>query len=82
MTTTADWIVVAGFVLAVLGSRLRILMMMRASDARPANVTAKGRDLLRSYSTTFPKSHLPLAMWISLCVGLVLLIAGLLLELR
>jgi hypothetical protein len=82
MTTKADWIVVAGFVLAVVGVVLRILMMMRASDTRSANGAATGRDLLHSYGAAFPKSRLPLAMWISLSLGLVLLIAGLLLELR
>jgi hypothetical protein len=82
VTTKADWIVVAGFVLAVLGVALRILMMMRASDTRPANATATGRQLLHSYGTAFPKSRLPLAMWISLSLGLVLLLAGFLLELR
>jgi uncharacterized membrane protein len=82
VTAKADWIVVAGFVLAVLGVVLRILIMMRASDARSANATATGRELLHSYGAAFPKSRLPLAMWISLSLGLVLLIAGLLLEMR
>ncbi len=82
MTTKADWIVVAGFVLAVLGVVLRVLMMMRASDTRPANSAATGRELLHSYRATFPKGRLPLAMWISLSLGLVLLVAGLLLEMR
>ena len=62
MTAKADWIVVAGFVLAVLGVVLRILIMMRASDARSANAAATGRELLHSYGSTFPKSRLPLEM--------------------
>ena len=82
MTTKADWITVAGFLLAVLGVALRILMMMRARDTRPANETATGRELLHSYGAAFPKSRLPLAIWISLGLGLVLLLAGLLLEMR
>jgi hypothetical protein len=82
VTTKADWIVVTGFVLAVLGVILRILMTMRASDARAANAPATGRDLLHSYGAAFPKSPLPLAMWISLSLGVMLLIAGLLLEMR
>jgi hypothetical protein len=82
VSTATDWMVVAGFVLAVLGVSLRVTMMMRASDAHPSNVAASGRDLLRSYNTTFPRSHLPMAMWLSLCVGLALVVAGLLLELR
>ena len=83
MIARADWIVVGGFLLAVSGVALRIVMMMRFSDTHPAHLAAiGGRDLLRSYGTAFPKSRLPLAMWISLTAGLVLLIAGLLLELR
>ncbi len=82
MTAKADWLVVAGFVLAVVGVVLRVLMMMRATDARPANAPATGRELLHSYRAAFPKGRLPLAMWIALSLGLVLLIAGLLLEMR
>jgi hypothetical protein len=83
MTTTADWLVVAGFLLAAFGVSLRIFMMMRSSDAHPVNAQPRDtRGLMRTYSTSFPKSRLPLVMWISLIVGLVLLIAGLLLELR
>jgi len=83
MSSKADWMVVAGFVLAATGVVLRVFMMMRSSDTHPAHVAAKGgRELLRSYSTTFPKSRIPLAMLISLSIGLVLLIAGLLLEMR
>ena len=83
MNSKADWIVVAGFLLAVLGVSLRVFIMMRSSDSYPANVAQTGgRGLLPAYSTTFPKSRLPLAMWISLTAGLVLLFAGLLLEFR
>jgi hypothetical protein len=83
MGSKADWMVVAGFLLAATGVVLRVFMMMRSSDAYPAHVAAKGgRELLRSYSTTFPKSRIPLAMLTSLSLGLVLLIAGLLLEMR
>lgn len=83
MTSKADWLVVVGFLLVLVGFALRIVMMMRSSDAHAANVAGQGgRDLLRSYGTTFPKSRLPLAMWASLSLGLILLIAGLLLEFR
>jgi hypothetical protein len=83
MIAKADWMVVGGFILAVSGVALRIVMMMRASDAHPAHLAAVGgRHLLRSYRTTFTKSRLPLAMWTSLGLGLVMLIAGVLLELR
>ena len=83
MGSKVDWMVVAGFLLAATGVVLRIFMMMRSSDAHPAHVAAKGgRELLRSYSTTYPKSRIPLAMMATLGVGLVLLLAGLLLEMR
>lgn len=83
MNSKADWVVVAGFLLGALGLFLRIFIMMRSSDAHPANATPMaGRDLLRSYSALRPKSRLPLVMWTSISVGLTLLIAGLLLEFR
>ena len=83
MTTHADWIVVAGFLLAVLGMALRIVIMMRSAElpASTANALA-GRDLLRAYRVSHPQSRLPLLMWASLAVGLVMLIAGFLLEWR
>ena len=83
MSSKADWMVVTGFFLAATGVVLRVFMMMRSSDTHPAHVAAKGgRELLRSYSTTFPKSRIPLAMMATLSLGMVLLIAGLLLEMR
>jgi protein-S-isoprenylcysteine O-methyltransferase Ste14 len=83
MSTQADWIVVAGFLLAAFGVALRIFIMMRSSDTRPVNALPKdSRNLMRDYSSAFPRSRLPLAMQVSLYAGLVLLIAGLLLEFR
>jgi hypothetical protein len=83
MIAKADWVVVGGFLLAVSGVTLLIVMMMRASDEHPTHVAAVGgRHLLRTYGATFPRSRLPIAMWISLGVGLVLLIVGVLLEFR
>ena len=83
MTTTADWMVVAGFLLALFGLWLRIFMMMRSSDGHPADAALKdARRLMRIYSTTFPKSRLPLVMWLALTAGLLLLIVGFLLEWR
>ena len=79
----ADWLVVAGFLFALMGLALRTVMMMRASDAHPATVAAQGgRELLRSYRHIYPKSRLPMAMWVALAVGLIMLVAGLLLEFR
>ncbi len=75
--------VVAGFLLAAFGVTLRVIMMMRSSDAHPASATPKtGRNLLRSYGSTFPRSYLPAVMWTALSIGFVLLISGFLLEMR
>ena len=83
MKTLADWIVVAGFLLAAFGLALRIFIMMRSSDCQPVNAFPKNSaGLVRTYSTAFPKSRLPLVMRISLYAGIVLLIAGVLLEFR
>jgi hypothetical protein len=83
MTSTADWMVVVGFLLCVLGVTLRVAIMMRSTDALAANTTRlAGRDLVRAYRNSKPKSWLPLAMVLSVSSGLVLLIAGLLLEFR
>jgi hypothetical protein len=83
MSSNVDWMVVAGFLLAALGVSLRVIIMMRSSDAHPANAVPKtGRHLLHAYSSAFPKSRLPIAMWLALGGGLVLLIAGFLLEFR
>ena len=83
MTTKTDWMVVAGFLLAAFGLALRVFIMMQSSDAHPANATPlSGRNLLKSYSASHPRSRLWRAMWASLGLGLVLLIAGLLLEFR
>lgn len=83
MTTRTDWIVVVGFLLALLGLVLRVVVMMRASDARPLNLTPLvGGELVRSFRVTNPASWLPRLMWASLGSGLALLIAGFLLEFR
>ena len=83
MSAKADWIVVAGFLLVVLGASLRIFIMMRSTDTRPVNALLRdSRTLMRAYNTAFPNSRLPLAMPISLYAGVVPLIAGMLLEFR
>ena len=83
MSAQADWIVVAGFLLVVLGASLRIFITMRSGDTRPVNaLPMDSRTLMRTYSTAFSNSRLTLAMRISLYAGAVLLIAGLLLEFR
>jgi hypothetical protein len=82
MTSTADWLVVAGFLLCVLGVALRVVIMMRSSDALPVNAALSGTNQMRTVGARKPKSALPLAMWTSISAGLILLIAGLLLEFR
>jgi uncharacterized membrane protein len=83
MNSTADWIVVAGFLMAITGVALRVVVMMRSSDQHPATASPPaGKNLVRSYRAANPSSKLPLVMWLSVSAGLVLLIAGLLLELR
>jgi len=80
MSAKADWIVVAGFLLVLLGG-LRIFIMMRSTDTRNVNaLPTDSRTLLRAHSPAFPNSRLP--MRISLYAGVVLLITGLLLEFR
>ena len=83
MNSTADWMVVAGFLLAVTGLAIRIVVMMRSSDANPATSSPlAGRDLVRAYRVANPASKLPLVMWAAISAGLILLIAGWLLEYR
>jgi hypothetical protein len=83
MTTQADWIVVTGFLLAVFGVGVRVVILMRAADLTAPLANARvGRDLLRAYRSSHPASRLPWLMWAALAVGFVLLIAGFLLELR
>jgi len=83
MNAAADWLVVVGFFLAGLGVTLRTILLMRSNDAQPPDGSALyGRGLLRPYRENNPKSKLLIAMWSSLALGLVLLIAGFLLEFR
>jgi hypothetical protein len=83
MSSTADWMVVAGFLLAITGVALRVVVMMRSSDQHPATaIPPVGKALVRSYRANNPSSKLPLVMWFMISAGLILLIAGMLLELR
>ncbi len=74
----ANWLLISGFVLLVLGATLRTIMMMRSSDASaPGARVLHGRELLRQYRTAFPRDTTPLlarGAWVS---GAVLLVAGL-----
>ena len=83
MSSASDWIVAAGFLLAVTGLALRIVIMMRSSDTNAVTAAPLvGKNLVRGYRATHPSSKLPLIMWLSIAIGLVLLITGFLLELR
>jgi len=83
MNSTADWMVVAGFLMAITGVALRVVVMMRSSDQHPATaIPPVGKALIRSYRAANPSSRLPLLLRLSVSAGLVLLIAGLLLEFR
>ena len=55
MRAKADWIVVDGFLLVVLGASPRIFIMMRSTDTRPVDALPRdSRTLMRAYSTSFP----------------------------
>lgn len=83
MDSQADWILVAGFLLAAFGIILRVVLMMRTTDSYPLHATpASGRSLLRAYKDSHPSSKLPHVMWISIAAGFALLLAGFLLEFR
>ena len=52
MSAKADWIVVAGFLLVVLGGSLLIFIMMRSADTRPVNALPRdSRTLMRATLT-------------------------------
>ena len=65
MNSTADWMVVLGFVLTLTGVILRIALMMRSSDLNPATATPLvGRALVRAYRAANPSSKFPWVMWL------------------
>ncbi len=81
MATAATWLIIAGIVLLVLGSGLRTVLMMRASDATPPEGRLlHGRQLLLQYGRLFPKSSLLVVTRSLLIGGAILLLAGLSLE--
>ena len=83
MNSASDWMVTAGFLLALTGLALRIIVMMQASNAASASSTRlAGRDLVRAYRVAKPSSKLPMLIWATISAGLILLIAGMLLEFR
>jgi len=79
---TANWLIIAGFVLLALGFILRTVMMMQASDATaPEARVLHGRELLQKYRSTFPRSATPLLTRGMLIGGTVFILAGLAAEL-
>jgi hypothetical protein len=77
----ANWLIIAGFVLLVLGFILRTVMMMRASDAAPPQgPVLHGRELLRQYRSAFPHSATPLLTRSILIGGAVIMLVGLAAE--
>ena len=78
MATTATWLIVIGFVLLTTGGMLRIVIMMRSSDATPTDHHAlHGRELVGQYRRLFPANPTPLITRALLMGGTVLLLAGL-----
>ena len=78
MTSTATWLIVAGFVLLVVGVVLRTIVMMRSSDATAADARPlHGQELVAQYRRLFPKRSAPLVTRWFLVSGTVLLLAGL-----
>lgn len=81
MATTATWLIVIGFVLLTTGFVLRVVIMMRSSDATaPDHRALHGRELVGQYRRLFPGSPTPLITRALLTSGAVLLIAGLSLQ--
>ncbi len=78
---TANWLIIAGFVLLVFGFILRTVMMMRASDApSPEARVLYSRELLQKYRSVFPRSTTPLLTRTVLVGGTLFILAGLAAE--
>jgi len=83
MRDAPDWLIVCGFFLLLVGVGLRVTLMMRGNDTVPTGGTpVAGRAAVQSFRAANPRSKLPLVAWISIGLGLLLLIAGVLLEIR
>jgi len=82
MATMATWLIIIGFLSLTTGIVLRIVVMMRSSDATaPDHRGLHGRELVGQYRRIFPGSPTPLvARWL-LIGGTVTLLAGLSLQL-
>lgn len=73
----ATWLIIVGFVLLATGIVLRIILMMRSSDATPREARPlHGDALIRQYRRMFPHSPAPRVTQAVLICGVVLLFAG------
>jgi hypothetical protein len=73
-----DWLITSGFFAVLIAVALRIVVMMRASDAGGAATAAQhGRQLVYSYRKFFPASRIPLVSMLMLLFGGACLVAGL-----
>jgi uncharacterized membrane protein len=78
MVSAATWLIIVGFVLLVVGAVLRTVLMMRSSDATPADTRPlHGRELVAQYRRLYPQRSAPLVTRWFLLSGTVLLLAGL-----
>jgi hypothetical protein len=81
MATTATWFTLAGFILLVLGLVLRTVVMMRSSDATSsAGRVLYGQALLLQYRRLYPQSPLPRLARSLILSGVLVLLAGIGLE--
>jgi hypothetical protein len=81
MAAIATWFTVAGFLLLVLGFVLRTVVMMRAGDASPSHGRVLyGHALLLQHRRLFPKSPMPLLARSLILSGVLLLLAGIGME--
>lgn len=75
MSNLADWFLISGVFLVLTGCLLRMVTMMRASDAISGRAPY-GRELIQQHRSLFPQSRLPLWSSVALLAGTVLLAAG------
>ena len=78
-----DWLISLGIVAILTGVAMRVVAMMRASDAGGTTAgSIHGRHLVRAFSLSFPKSWLPMLSKLLTVVGLACLLVGLFMRLR
>ncbi len=81
MAATATWFTILGFILLVLGFVLRTVVMMQAGDAsRSQGRVLYGHALVLQHRRLFPKSPMPLLARGMILSGVLLLLAGIGIE--